>query len=92
MNDGGGQLEQEGLFLPEEHRGELELDRSRGEGPILVVGLGLVVACALMVAGGGGTLTWIGGAVAMALFVLFAWLASRSIDRQSRRVEELLEE
>ena len=92
MNDGGGQLEQEGLFLPEEHRGELELDRSQGETSILVVGIGLVAACVSMVAGGGGTLTWLAGAVAMALFVLFAWLASRTIDRQSSRVEELLGE
>lgn len=87
--DGGGLLEDEGLFLPDEHRGELDLERSEGSVGTALLGFGLVAACATMVIGGGGMWTWIGSTAAMALFVVFGAMASRSIERQNRRVEEL---
>lgn len=88
-NDGGGLLEEEGLFLPDEHRGELDLERS---GPVVstaLLGIGLVAACTVMAVGDGGPWTWIASAAAMALFITFAWTASRSIERQNRRVDQL---
>lgn len=88
---GGGLLEAEGLFLPEEHQGEIELETSHGSGAALAVGVGLVAACAMMAIGAGGTLTWIGAGLAMILYVVFAWVASRSIEAQSSKVDELME-
>lgn len=88
----GKMLEQEGLLLPEEQRGELELKSSTNPWLALVMGIGAASACAVMAIGGGSTLTWIGAAGAAVLFVALAWAASRGIDRQNRRVEQLMSE
>ncbi|MDX1647920.1 MAG: hypothetical protein R3304_12310, partial [Longimicrobiales bacterium] len=90
MTNGGGLLEREGLFLPEEHHGAIDLERSGGGGSLLLVGGGLCGACVLMIVGQGGLLTWIGAGVSMVLFVVVAWVAGRSIDAQNARVDELL--
>lgn len=88
-NDGGGLLEEEGLFLPEEQHGELDLDQVEGSLATAGLGGGLLAACTAMALGDGGTWTWIGSGIAMALFIAFGATASRSIERQNRRVDEL---
>lgn len=92
MGNGGGLLEEEGLFLPEDKEGELDLRRSPGSTSTLVVGTALAACCALMVVGAGNALTWTAGGAAMLLFVVFAWTASRGIEMQNREVDELLGE
>lgn len=88
----GKMLEQEGLLLPEEQRGELALESSTNPWLALAMGIGAASACAIMAIGGGNTLTWIGAVMAAVLYVALAWAASRGIDRQNRKVEELMSE
>ncbi|MDX1567565.1 MAG: hypothetical protein R3223_07180 [Longimicrobiales bacterium] len=85
-------LEREGRILPEESQGEMDLESSTNPWVALVMAIGAASACAAMAIGGGTTLTWIGAVVAAALFVALAWVASRGIDRQNDRVEELMSE
>ena len=83
------ELEERGIFLPEEHWGESELHRPSS--PWLFAGLGAVAgaACLGMVVGGGGALTWLGAGVFLLTLWAFTGIATRAIDRQNQRVERV---
>lgn len=83
------ELEQRGVFLPEEVRGEVRFPPTVGAVAASLLGVGALGSCLLMVVGGGGALTWIAAAAFVALLWAFALLARRGIDRQNRRVHEL---
>lgn len=84
-------LKQADLFLPEECWGELELQSSSNPWMVLAAGAAAIAACALIVIGDGGPVTWI-AAVAFVL-VLFGYtiLAIRGVEGQNRRVRKLLD-
>lgn len=83
-------LEAHNIFLPEEHWGELDLSTSVNQTYLVVSFVLGVVSCVLMVLGGGGTLTWIGGLLFVLFMFLFTWVSNAGIDRQNEVVDEVM--
>lgn len=83
------ELEKHGIFLPESHWGESQLNRPSS--PWLLAGLGTVAgaACIGMVLGRGGAVTWLCAGLFLLTLWGFTWAATRAIDRQNRRVEQV---
>lgn len=83
------ELEKHGIFLPESHWGESDLNRPSS--PWLLAGLGAVAgaACIGMVLGRGGALTWLGAGLFLLTLWGFTWAATRAIDRQNHRIEQV---
>ncbi|MDX1631486.1 MAG: hypothetical protein R3234_06475 [Thermoanaerobaculia bacterium] len=79
-------------FLPEEEWGEVDLESSSSPWWVLANGVLGVVACGLMVVGGGGPWTWWGALLFLATLLSFTVAAFRGIEAQNRAVEEILEE
>ena len=85
-------LEERGVFLPEEQWGEMDLSSS-GHPVLVLLSFAIAVgSCVLMVWGGGGPLTWLGGGVFVVFLVSYTWLEARAIERQNETVERLAKE
>lgn len=83
-------LKAQGLLLPEELWGKLDLHTSVRKLPLLLT-FGLAgVAVVLMIGGGGEILTWVGALLFIAFLVLFTLVSSNGIDRQTKRVQAVL--
>lgn len=81
------ELEEHGIFLPEEHWGESELTRPASPWLLAVLGGLAGLACVAMVLGQGRLLTWVGCGAFVALLWAFTFVTARTIDRQNRRIE-----
>jgi len=81
------ELEERGIFLPEEHWGESELTRPASPWLLAVLGSLAALACVAMVVGQGRVLTWLGCGAFIVLLWAFTFVTGRTIDRQNRRIE-----
>lgn len=81
------ELEKHGIFLPEEHWGESELNRPSSPWPFAGLGTVAGASCLAMALGGGGPLTWLGTGAFLLTLWGFTWVATRAIDRQNGRIE-----
>lgn len=84
------ELEERGIFLPEEEWGEADLGSSANPWLVALLALGLAAACAAMALGGGGAWTWIGAGAFIALLSVYTWVATVGIERQAERTAEIL--
>lgn len=84
-------LEEHNIFLPEEHWDELDLSSSVNQ-PLLLLTVAVgVVACILMVLGGGSTLTWIGAGLFLIFLLSFTIVSNAGINNQNNTVDEVME-
>lgn len=86
------ELEERGIFLPEEEWGKTALTSSANPWLLALLGLALGAACAAMVFGRGGAWTWVGAGAFTAFLWLYTWVTTVGIERQAERVAELRRE
>ena len=84
------ELKQQNFFLPESMWGKLELSGSvsrvtTGAMALLALGSGVLIW-----RGNGSRLTWIGAVLFVVFLVSFALISHFAIDRQNRKIEELV--
>lgn len=72
-------LERDGMLLPRDQWGKKELHSRVPRAPLAVVGIVGFTGCALMYAGAGNTLTWIGLLAFLAALGAFTWISVRGI-------------
>lgn len=83
-------LEKHNIFLPEEHWDELDLSSSVNQ-PLLLLTIVIgLISCALMVMGGGHTLTWIGAVLFFVFLYAFTWVSNAGIEKQNNTVDEVM--
>lgn len=85
-------LKQHNIFLPEAMWGKTELKSSIPRSVTLAVGALGVASCALMWAGGGRVLTWLGALLFLGFIGTFAFMSHFAIERQNEKVDQRLEE
>lgn len=82
-------MQERGVFLPEEQWGEMDLSTS-GHPVLVLLSFAIAVgSCVLMVWGGGGPVTWLGGTLFVIFLVGYAWLEARAIEDQNETVRRL---
>lgn len=85
----GQDLEQRGAFLPEELRGEVELEPTIRPLWLALLGAAGVACCVVMALSDGGAATWIAAALFAILLQVLALVAGHGIRRQNTRLERL---
>lgn len=72
-------LEQAQLLLPREQWGTHDIHTHVAKLPLLVSGALVLLSAAMMYAGNGGWLTWVGLALFFAVLTAFTWVSLRGI-------------
>jgi len=85
-------LKEHNIFLPEEHWDELDLSSSVNQPLLLLTILIGLLACTLMVLGGGESLTWMGAGLFIIFLYTFTLVSNTGIENQNRTVDEVMEE
>jgi len=82
-------LDEHGLFLPEDVWGEIDLHTSVNVYQLAATGLLGLGACLMMWLGHGNTLTWVGAGLFFVFMYAFTYVSNAGIEEQNDEIDQL---